>query len=67
MNNTAVFIPIYNLMKNDFYVTKQLVKSFALPVSEIDPRVPIVAITTDRLSPCEILFRDALLQHFLDL
>ncbi|MBR5319744.1 MAG: LysR family transcriptional regulator [Peptococcaceae bacterium] len=64
INNTAAFMPIFNLMKNDFYVKQRLVKSFTIPIPEIDSRVPVVAITTDSLTSCECLFRDALLHHF---
>lgn len=64
IDNAAVFLPVFNLMKNDFYVTKQLVKSYPLPIQEINSQVPIVMISTNQLSSCEILFRDTVLQHF---
>lgn len=66
INNAAVFLPVFNLMKNDFYVTQGLVKSYSLPIQQIASQVPIVMITTNQLSSCEALFRDALIQHFIE-
>jgi len=64
IDNAAVFTPVFKLMKNDFYVTRHLVKSYPLPIENANFQVPIAMITTEKLSSCEILFRDALLQHF---
>lgn len=66
IDNAAVFLPVFNLMKNDFYITKQLVKSYPLPIQQINSKVPIAMITTNQLSSCEILLRNALLQHFAE-
>lgn len=64
INNAAAFVPIFNLMQNEFYITKNLVKSYPLPLDTVNTQVPIVAITPDSLSFLENLFLNALLEHF---
>jgi DNA-binding transcriptional LysR family regulator len=66
INNAAVFLHAYYLMKRDYYIANSSVKSFPIPITEISSNVPVIAITTDILSKSECLFRDYLIKVFAD-
>lgn len=64
IENEAVWLPIKELVANDFYVKNHLVKMYPIPISEFAHKVSVVAITTAALSEHEEQFVCYLLDHF---
>ncbi|MEE0509853.1 MAG: LysR family transcriptional regulator [Peptococcaceae bacterium] len=64
IENEAVWLPIEELVANDFYVKNHLVKMYPIPISEFAHKISVVAITTAALSEHEEQFVCYLLDHF---
>lgn len=64
VENEAVWLPVKELIQNDFYIKNHLLKIYPIPISEIDHKISVVAITTSVLSTNEQRFIDFLFTHF---
>jgi len=54
--NEAVWLPVWELVQDDFYVKHQMVKAYPIPITEIAHKISMIVVSSPTLSVGEQLF-----------